>query len=146
MSTVRLWVLAAAAFAAGAAVGVAVVLFVREREPAADVPRRLEATVYLPRHDNSGRLFEDKFDQAVNLFVANFGGATLTDYAEGRSLHDKEVRVESIRFLVVSFEPGRLARFREVLNAAGQLLGQKEMYVRFDEPRVLLMPVEPKDK
>jgi hypothetical protein len=143
MSTTRLYALLAAVFAGGVAVGVAAVLLVHERPRAGDLPRRLEATVYLPRHDNHGRLFEEKFDQAVNLFVANFGGVTLTDFAEGRSLgKQKEVRVESIRLLVVSFEPGRLDDFRKVLGEAGTLLGQDEMYVRFEEPRVLLLSVK----
>src|SRR5262249_54227931 len=112
---------------------------------------RLEATVYLPRYDNHDRPFpSDKWDRAVNLFVAKFGGATLTDYAEGRSLDaEGKVRYEPIRLLVVSFEPGRLDDFRKVLEEAGRLLEQDSMYVRFEEPRVLLLSVprdSPKDK
>jgi hypothetical protein len=143
MSTTRLYGLLAAVFAGGVAVGVAAVLLVYEWPRAAVPPRRLEATVYLPRHDNHGRPFEDQFDRAVNLFVAEFGGATLTDFAEGRSLDaDGKVHYEPVRLLVVSFEPGRMAAFREVLEKAGRLLGQKEMYARFEEPRVLLLPVK----
>jgi hypothetical protein len=145
MSTTRLYVLLAVAFAGGVAVGVGAALLVQERQRAAVAPRRLEATVYLPRHDNHGRPFLGKLDQAVNLFVARFGGATLTDYADGRSLDaDGNVRDEPIRLLVVSFEPWRMDEFRDVLKEAGRLLGQKEMYARFEEPRVLLLPI-PRD-
>src|SRR5262245_46528252 len=141
MKTVHVWLLAAAVFAAGVSVGaLAVLAYGRAADDGGaleSVPRRVEATVYLPRYDNQGRPFLGKLDKAADLFVAKFGGATLTDFADGRALDSRgNVQSDPIRMLVVSFEPGRLDEFRKVLREAGRLLGQESMYVRFEEPRV----------
>jgi hypothetical protein len=48
---------------------------------------------------------------------------------------------EQVRPVIVSFAPGRLDEFRHAVHNVGQRLGQEAMYVRFEEPRVQLIPV-----
>jgi hypothetical protein len=147
MKPVRLFVLLAAVFVAGVALGAVAILFLTERQRAAEssesVPRRCEATVYLPLHDNNDRPFlKEKREQAISVFVVQFGGATLTDRVEGCWRDGNgAVRYEPIQLLVVSFEPWRLDEFRHVLEQAGRLLDQEEMYARIEEPRILRLPI-----
>ncbi|HVK18732.1 MAG TPA: DUF1772 domain-containing protein [Fimbriiglobus sp.] len=109
-------------------------------EPA---PRRLEATVYLPLTDNEGQPFtETTWHEALERLVAPFGGATLGEPQEGCWL-DARGRMcrERVRPVVVSFAPERLGEFRRAVHGVGQRLGQEVVYVRFEEPRVDLIPV-----
>jgi hypothetical protein len=106
-------------------------------------PRRLEATVYLPTVDNQGRPFEEaRWQHALESLVAPFGGATLGQPQEGCWLDGRgRVCREPIRPVVVSFAPARLAEFRKAVHDVGKRLGQEAMYVRFEEPRVDVIPV-----
>src|SRR5262245_29999136 len=106
-------------------------------------PRCWEATVYLPLADNLGQSFEETaWQEALERLVAPFGGATLGSPQEGCWL-DARQRVcrERVRPVVVSFAPERLDEFRHAVHAVGERLGQEAMYVRFEEPRVELIPV-----
>jgi hypothetical protein len=106
-------------------------------------PRRWEATVYLPLADNLGQSFaETVWQEALERLVTPFGGATLGPPQEGCWV-DARQRVcrEPVRPVVVSFAPERLGEFRRAVHAVGQHLGQEAMYVRFEEPRVELIPV-----
>jgi hypothetical protein len=107
--------------------------------PAADdlPPRRLEATIVLPVVDNNGRPLDAPWQAALELLTKEFGGATLGPAQEGcwRDGQGK-LRREPVRPVVVSFERGRLGRFREVLDEVGRKLGQEAVYARFEEPRV----------
>ena len=108
-------------------------------------PRRSEATVFLPLVDNDGRAVpEERWREALGLLVTEFGGATLGAPVEGcwRDA-DGTIRREPVRPVVVSFEPGRLANFRQALQRVGRRLGQQVLYTRFSEPRVELTPVAP---
>ena len=143
MTTVRYSLLLAAVFIAGAGAGAGSVFY---HFTWGDPPRRCEATVYLPLVDNEDHRFSDEtLQQAVGLFVKEFGGATLGAEQEGywQDSHGR-VRREPVRLLVVSFERGRLPDLRRVLHEVGRLLGQEAMYARLDEPRILLLPVEGK--
>lgn len=106
-------------------------------------PRRWEATVYLPLADNGGQPFaEAAWHDALDGLVARFGGATLGPPQEGCWL-DARRRVcrEPVRPVVVSFPRERLDEFRHAIHEVGERLGQEAMYVRFEEPRVELIPV-----
>jgi hypothetical protein len=106
-------------------------------------PRCWEATVYLPLADNLGQSFEETtWQEALERLVTPFGGATLGPPQEGCWL-DARQRVcrERVRPVVVSFAAERLDEFRHAVHAVGKHLGQEAMYVRFDEPRVELIPV-----
>jgi hypothetical protein len=111
----------------------------RERPP----PRRWEATIYLPVQSNEGHRFsETELNPAIAILVKEFGGATQGAEQRGCWLdREGQVRCELIRPVVVSFEPGRLEAFRTAVRDVGALLRQQEMYVRFEEPRVELIPV-----
>jgi hypothetical protein len=105
-------------------------------------PRCWEATVYLPLADNTGRPFsEGAWQEALAVLVVPFGGATLGTVQEGCWL-DARGRVcrEQVRPVVISFGPDRLDEFRDAVRAVGRRLGQEAMYVRFEEPRVELIP------
>jgi hypothetical protein len=130
-------------FAAGAGLGGAGVHLWHEHRGQQLPPRRLEATVYLPRHADDGKPFPDGlWDEALSLLVKEFGGATLGPETEGCWLGaDGNVRRERVRPVVVSFEPDRLPAFRRTLNEVGRVLGQEAMYVRFEEPRVEVLRV-----
>jgi hypothetical protein len=116
-------------------------------EPTAAVdrapPRSWEATVYLPLADNQGRPFtEAEWGGALEVLVAHFGGATLGDPHEGCWLDARRrVHREPVRPVVVSFAPRRIDEFRRAVLDVGRRLDQEAMYVRFDEPRVELIPV-----
>jgi hypothetical protein len=106
-------------------------------------PRRIEATVFLPLVDNDDHPFpEDAWRDVLGLFADKFGGATLGPSLEGCWRDDAgRLRREPVRPVVVSFDPEHLARFRQVLDAAGSRLGQEAVYVRFEEPHVELRRV-----
>jgi hypothetical protein len=108
----------------------------------APAARRWEATVYLPLADNAGRPFSDgEWEEALAAFAVPFGGATLGTPQEGCWLDPRgRVHREPVRPVVVSFAPGRLDEFRAAARAVGRLLGQEAIYVRFEEPRVELIP------
>lgn len=118
-----------------------------EVKPERDVgPARVwEATVYLPLADNQGRPFaEADWHAALDILVKRFKGATLGEPREGRWLdQNNQVQRERIRPVTISFEPSRLEEFRAAVREAGRRLGQEAMYVRFEEPRVELIPVTP---
>jgi hypothetical protein len=108
-------------------------------------PRRLEATIFLPLIGHADRPFtEAEWHQAVNLLVAEFGGATLGAPQEG-CWRDAEGRLqrEPVRPVIVSFAPERLADFRRTIDEMGRRLGQEAIYARFEEPRIELRPVPP---
>lgn len=120
-------------------VAVSAVAEAADNRPAA---RSLEATVYLPLADNAGRPFAyGTWQAALAVLVQPFGGATLGTPQEGCWL-DARGRVlrEQVRPVVVSFPPGRLDEFRGAVRTVGRHLGQEAMYVRFEEPRVELIP------
>jgi hypothetical protein len=106
-------------------------------------PHCWEATVYLPLTDNQGRRFsEAAWEAALADLVVPFGGATLGQPQEGCWLRASgRICREPVRPVVVSFALERLGEFRDAVHAAGQRLGQEAMYVRFEEPRVELIPV-----
>jgi len=114
----------------------------RSPESAAQAaPRRCEATLYLPLSDNQGRRFsESEWQEALELVVYPFGGATLGQPQEGCWV-DARRRLcrEWVRPVVVSFAPDRIDEFRRAARAAGRKLGQEAMYARFEEPRVDLL-------
>lgn len=105
--------------------------------------RRLEATIFLPLTGNPRQPFSEKeWHDALSLLVADFGGATLGLPQEGYWRDgDGKLQKEPIRPVIVSFAPERLERFRQLVNEVGRRLGQEEVYVRFEEPRVELLPV-----
>jgi hypothetical protein len=106
-------------------------------------PRCWEATVYLPLADNEGQPFsEAAWQAALAELVVPFGGATLGQPQEGCWLDASgQVCREPVRPVVVSFVPERLDEFRNAVHDVGKRLGQEAMYVRFEEPRVQLIPV-----
>lgn len=113
---------------------------VASRAPA---PRCWEAMVYLPLNDNSGKPFSaETWQKGLEILVVPFGGATLGTPQEGCWV-DASGRVcrEQVRPITISFAPGRLAEFRAAVRDVGVCLGQEAMYVRFEEPRVELVPV-----
>jgi hypothetical protein len=140
--------LALALFALGAAAGGLVVYLHGRSSSSGDdaLPsRRLEATVYLPTTPNPDHPFTPRdWDDALDLLVGEMGGATLGPELEGcwRGDDGKPWR-EPVRAVVVSFEPGRLGQFRQVLRQVGRKLGQKVLYVRWEQPRVELLAVDP---
>jgi hypothetical protein len=108
-------------------------------------PRRLEATIILPLTGHVDRPFtEAEWQGAVDLLVAEFGGATLGAPQEG-CWRDAQGRLqrEPVRPVIVSFGPERLADFRRTIDEVGRRLGQEAIYARFEEPRVELRPVPP---
>jgi hypothetical protein len=108
-------------------------------------PRVWQATVYLPLVDNAGQPFSDElWQEAVEVFVSRFGGATLGGPQDGRWLDAQErVHREPIRPVVISFERRKLGDFRRTLREVGERLGQEAMYVLLEEPRVELVQVGP---
>jgi hypothetical protein len=108
-------------------------------------PRHLEATIFLPLTGHADRPFtEAEWHKAVDLLVAEFGGATLGAPQEG-CWRDSEGRLqrEPVRPVIVSFEHERLADFRRTIDEVGRRLGQEAIYARFEEPRIELRPVQP---
>lgn len=105
------------------------------------VPRRWEATVFLPLADNQGRPFDEaEWQDALERLIGAFGGATLGQPQEG-CWRDASGRVcrEWVRPVVVSFASARLHEFRGAVQVVGERLGQEAIYVRFEEPRVELV-------
>jgi hypothetical protein len=129
-----------ALFLAGVALG-ALATFAWEEHQASS--RRWEATAYVPLVDNDGRPFaESDWQEALHVLVADFGGATVGPPQEGWWLDDgRQIHREPVRPVTVSFERSRLADFRRSIRAVGQRLGQQEMYVRLEEPRIEVLPV-----
>jgi hypothetical protein len=152
MAGLRRGVIALVLFLAGAAAGGFGVLawehgprlLHRPPPPGGEPPRRWEATLYLPAAANDGQRFsEDVWQDAVAVLVDRFGGATLAGEQEGWWLdRDRRLRREPVRPVVVSFERHRLGEFRDLVREVGRRLGQEEMYVRLDEPRVETLPTE----
>jgi hypothetical protein len=130
------------------AVGVAVGRYTGPSDPVGGTtggrpaPRCWEATVYVPLADNAGRPFPAAvWQDALAEFVRPFGGATLGPPQEGW-WEDGTGRIlrEPVRPLVISFAPNRLDEFRAAARDFGRRLGQTEMYLRYEEPRVELVP------
>ena len=151
MAGLRRGVIALVLFLAGAAAGGVGVLAwehgprLLHRPPAAgEPPRRWEATLYLPAAANDGHRFSaEAWQGAVAVLVDRFGGATLAGEQEGWWLdRDRHLRREPVRPVVVSFERQRLGEFRDLVREVGRRLGQDEMYVRLDEPRVETLRIE----
>lgn len=144
MAPRRKWAVATAWFLLGLLAGVGAILG-WQRYQARDVPaRRLEATVYLPMTDNHGRNVSDAvWDEALGLLVKDLGGATVGPPLDGY-WRDDEGRLcrEPVRPVIVSFEPSRLAQFRQTLKEVGRRLGQQVLYTRFEQPRVELLFVD----
>jgi hypothetical protein len=151
MAGLRRGVVGLVVFLAGAAAGGAAVLawehgprLLHRPPPAAgEPPRRWEATLYLPAAGNDGRRFSDEaWQEAVAVLVDRFGGATLAGEQEGWWVdRDGRLRREPVRPVVVSFDRHRLGEFRDLVREVGRRLGQDQMYVRLDEPRVETLPV-----
>jgi hypothetical protein len=131
---------------AGAAAGGVAVHAWQRPAPADELPpRRVEATIFLPLKGNPDHPFtQAEWDRAVDLLVAEFGGATLSAPLEGgwRDAHGRVLR-EAVRPVIVSFERERLADFRRAADEVGRRLGQEAVYIRYEEPRIELRPVHP---
>jgi hypothetical protein len=135
-------------FLLGAVVGAALVLMwtgLFRPDPAPVLPRRLEATIYLPTRGNTQKPFsEEDWHNALKLLVVEFGGATLGAPVEGYWLDGNgQLQREPVRPVIISFEREKLERFREIVHQVGRKLGQETIYTRFEEPRVELLPVRP---
>jgi hypothetical protein len=116
----------------------------QQMDLAGQPPRRsLEATVYLPLADNQGQAFtQQRWDEALEVLVVTFGGATLGPPQEGCWLDvEGQMQREPIRPVIVSFAPQRLSEFRKAIHDVGRHLGQKAIYFRREESRVELIPV-----
>ena len=101
----------------------------------------VEATVYLPLADNSGRAFASEvWDQALAELVTPFGGGTLGEPQEGCWV-DAAGRLirERVRPVVISFAPERAEQFRAAVRQMRQDLAQEAVYVRYGETRVELI-------
>lgn len=115
----------------------------RPSPPDGPAGRQWEATVYLPLADNHGWPFDEaEWQAALDELVTAFGGATLGDPREGcwREANGRTLR-EWVRPVVVSFATSRLGELRAAAHAVGVRLGQEAVYVRFEEPRVEVVPV-----
>jgi hypothetical protein len=149
MKTVRSVCLWASLIASGMVIGGAAVFALYDRlfapaQTLEELPRRWEATIYLPLADSRDQpLSSERWDQAIEMLAKEFGGATLGSEIEGR-WRDKQSRVhrERVRPIIVSFEHGRMNDLRRVLSEVGRLLDQDAIYARFEEPRILLLPIE----
>jgi hypothetical protein len=128
-------------FAAGLAVG-GLGVYTWEHRPSS-LPRRLEATVLLPTQDDKGAAFPDeRWQEALRLLVDECGGATVGPPQEGWWQDDsKSITREPVRPVVVSFPKDRLAGFRVAVTEAGRRLGQRAVYVRYEEPRLEILPI-----
>ncbi len=118
--------------------------------PLQTLSRRVEATIYLPTVDNDRQPFSDeKWQAALQVLVDEFGGATLGPPMEGcwagkSGLHPPKsatLHIEPVRPVTISFEPGRLKRFQELVRQVGRQLGQESTYTRYEEPRIELADV-----
>jgi hypothetical protein len=139
--------------AAGIALGASAVHLWPGGRPTADTEglpaRMLEATVYLPLRDNQGHEFPPgEWQAAIDGLVKHMGGATLGDKRQGFWLTDGTVQREPVQLLTVSLERRRLGAFRQAVEELGRRLGQKSVYVRWEEPRVELIdiPTAPPEK
>jgi hypothetical protein len=115
-----------------------------------DPARVWEATVFVPVTDSEGRRFnEPDWQRALDILVADFGGATLGNEQEGWWLDaHKQIQRETVRPVTISFERHRLEEFRASVREVGRRLRQEAMYIRLEEPRVevLKIPVENSEK
>src|SRR5262245_20993846 len=77
----------------------------RAVEAVRPAPRRCEATLYLPLADNQGRPFpEAQWQEALEVVVRPFGGATLGEPREGCWIDPaRRLCREWVRPVVVSF-------------------------------------------
>jgi len=123
-------------FAAGTVVG-AVAWPQLEPTP----PRRWEATVYLPLQDNAGKRFAPAvWNEALDMLIAEFGGATLGQEVTGCWVNDSgKIQREPVQLVIVSLERNKLPRLRAALHRIAELLGQEAIYVRYEEPRIELI-------
>jgi hypothetical protein len=136
--------LGAGLFALGAVAGA---LYVHLRPlpqlaaPDGGPPRRWEATIFLP---TTGNFTDHEWKAAVELLVREFGGATVGDVMQGWwSDATGRVVCEPVRPVIISIEPDRLDRLRQKLQEVGRKLGQKEIYVRYERPRIETLAVKP---
>jgi hypothetical protein len=115
-----------------------------------DSTRVWEATVFVPVVDSEGQRFnEPDWQRALDILVADFGGATLGNEQEGWWLDArKQIHREAVRPVTISFARSRLEEFRTSVREVGRRLRQESMYVRLEEPRVevLTVPVENSEK
>jgi hypothetical protein len=115
-----------------------------------DPARVWEATILVPVVDGNGQRFnEPDWQRALDILVADFGGATLGSEQEGWWLDShKQVHREAVRPVTISFDRHRLDEFRSSVREVGRRLRQEAMYVRLEEPRVevLTIPVENSEK
>jgi hypothetical protein len=127
-------------FAAGMAVG-GLGVYTYDHRPTAP-PRRWEATIYLPTHDASGKPFEaDRWQEAVQVIVNECGGATIGAPQEGWWQDEaKTITHEPVRPITVSFPRTALPAFKQAASEAGKKLGQRMLYIRYEEPRVEILP------
>src|SRR5262249_52452732 len=113
-------------------------------------PRTWEATILVPVTDSEGRRFDEPdWHRALDILVADFGGATLGSEQEGWWLDArKEIHREAVRPVTISFDRKRLDEFRASVREVGRRLRQEAMYIRLEEPRieVLTVPVENSEK
>ncbi len=110
----------------------------------ANLSHRLEATIHLPTRGNPDHPFtERQWDDAVALLAKEFGGATLGAECEGCWIDGQGLmQREPVRLVIISFEAGRLGRFREVVRETGRRLGQEALYIRYEEPGIDILGVE----
>jgi hypothetical protein len=112
-----------------------------------DPARLWEATIFVPVVDSEGRRFDEtEWQRALDILVADFGGATLGNEQEGWWLDArKEVHREPVRPITISFERKRLDEFRASVREVGRRLRQESMYVRLEEPRIEILKVPPEN-
>ncbi len=113
--------------------------------PFGTLARRIEATIYLPTRNNGNKPFsEEQWHAALQVLVAEFGGATIGPPMEGYWSDKGRLFREPVRLVTVSFDPERLKRFRQLVREVARRLGQESIYTRFEEPRIELS--DPKDE
>jgi len=124
-------------------------LLIPPPSPAAkeDVARVWEATIFVPVVDGEGQRFaEPDWQRALDILIADFGGATLGNEQEGWWLDSrKQIHREMVRPVTISFDRQRLDEFRASVREVGRRLRQEAMYVRLEEPRVEVLTVPPEN-
>lgn len=90
---------------------------------------RIEATIYLPTRNNGNKPFsEEQWHAALQVLVAEFGGATIGPPMEGYWSDKGRLFREPVRLVTVSFDPERLKRFRQLVREVARRLGQESIY------------------